>query len=94
MNPPRGWRFVPWIISTKLAEAKDAPRGLGSFSCLREKAGDEGGLSYADTLTPTLSRKRERELVARLEKSFKRRGWREAQWNHRNECLHHRLNPP
>jgi hypothetical protein len=47
-----------------------APRAVGSFSRLREKAGDEGGLRYADALTPTLSRRREREFVARLEKSF------------------------
>ena len=58
----------------KLAEAKGARRGVGSFSRLREKAGDEGGLRYADTLTPTLSRRRERES------RFMRRGWREAQW--------------
>jgi hypothetical protein len=61
---------APWITSKKLAEAKDAPRGVGSFSRLREKAGDEGGLRYAATLTPTLSRTREREHVARFEKSF------------------------
>ena len=56
----------------ELAEAKDAPRGVGSFSRLREKAGDEGGLRYADTLTPTLSRKRGEGA------RFMRRGWCEA----------------
>jgi hypothetical protein len=34
--------------------------GIGSFSRLREKAGDEGVVA-AKTLTPTLSRERERE---------------------------------
>ena len=53
----------------KLAEAKDAPCGVGSFSRLREKAGDEGGLRYADTLTPTLSRKREGRLAGSLDKT-------------------------
>jgi len=45
----------------KLTEAA-ASIGIGSFSRSREKAGDEG-CRGAQTLTPTLSRKRERESM-------------------------------
>ena len=59
----------------KLAEAKDASRGVGSFSRLREKAGDEGGLRYAD-LEPCLA---PNPLPQAGEGArFMGRGWREA----------------